>query len=638
MNYKDCYSLLEKYNLLVPIWKYPLELIADQFCSEFKDEYLIIFSVYFSLIDDGNTTVSLNKDVLINKWKTKLDKNRIILEDKQDFNKEEYDSLENTTLEVINNHVDKITMDNLPSLIGKNRIFYIDNGYLYLSKYYYARLGILASLDRLFKKEENKVTTYNYKDISNGITLSYCQEKAVNEGFNKSLIITGGPGTGKTTSILFLLINLLLEKPDIDIYLTAPSGKAASRMQDSISNSLKFLTEDFKKSHEAIINKISKLGSSTIHKLLGVDPSGIGFKYNKNHQFNSNSIFVIDEASMIDICLFNSLLEAIPTGSKVFIMGDKNQLPSVDVGAVFSDLLSKESLKDFIVELDVSKRFEKGSTIYLLAEAINSGSTLPIKDEEWRNYKDFKIYNEYKTYPIYYYSSDSEDSSFKDKIRYIATIWGNEFYKELQKKSMDLDPLDMARLNEVFAISEFSKILCAENEGITGVKSINKLIKSLVIDIDLSKGLNNNYPGQIMMINKNNKNLDLSNGDSGILVTFKDDNTIYFMTKKDSKLISNSTKQIDKIFKLGDYIFYPLRLINNEEIDLAYAISIHKSQGSDYKNILVVLPNKKGHPLLNRQIVYTAVTRTKGATYIISNISRLNEAKDNVLIRDTNIN
>lgn len=638
MNYKDCYLLLEKYNLLVPIWKYPLELIADQFDSEFKNEYLIIFSIYFSLIDDGNTTVSLNKDILEKKWKTKLDKNRIILEDKADFNKDEYDLLEKNTLEIIDNHLAKISLDNLPSLIGKNRFLYIDNGYLYLSKYYYARLGILSSLSRLFKKEENKINTFNYKDISNGITLSYCQEKAVIEGYNKSLIITGGPGTGKTTSILFLLINLLLENPSVDIYLTAPSGKAASRMQDSISNSLHFLTDDFKKLHEEIINKISKLGSSTIHKILGVDPSVNGFKYNKNHQFNNNSIFVIDEASMIDICLFNSLLEAIPTGSKVFIMGDKNQLPSVDVGAVFSDLLSKPSLKDFIVELDVSKRFEKGSTIYLLAEAINSGATLPIKDTEWRNYKDFKIYNEYKTYPIYYYSSDSEDASFKDKIRYIATIWGNEFYKELQKKSMDLDPENISMLNDVYNVSEFSKILCAENEGITGVKSINKLIKSLVIDIDLSKGLNNNYPGQIMMINKNNKNLDLSNGDSGILVTFKDDNTIYFMTKKDSKLISNNTKQVDKIFKLGDYIFYPLRLINNEEIDLAYAISIHKSQGSDYKNILVVLPNKKGHPLLNRQIVYTAVTRTKGATYIISNISRLNEAKDNVLLRDTNIN
>ena len=133
------------------------------------------------------------------------------------------------------------------------------------------------------------------------------------------------------------------------------------------------------------------------------------------------------------------------------------------------------------------------------------------------------------------------------------------------------------------------------------------------------------------------KLLDLSNGDSGILVTFKGDKTLYFMLKKDSELIKNEKKIKDKIFKLGGYLFYPFRLIARSEIDNAYAITIHKSQGSDYKNILVILPTKKGHPLLNRQIVYTAITRTKGNTYILSNYDRLVEAKDTILIRDTNI-
>ena len=116
----------------------------------------------------------------------------------------------------------------------------------------------------------------------------------------------------------------------------------------------------------------------------------------------------------------------------------------------------------------------------------------------------------------------------------------------------------------------------------------------------------------LMMINQNNKQLDLYNGDSGILVTFKDDNTLYFMVRKATNLVTENGKEKDKIFKLGDYTFYPFRLITRSEIDLSYAITIHKSQGSDYKNILVILPTTKGHPLLNRQIVYTAITRTKG--------------------------
>ena len=107
--------------------------------------------------------------------------------------------------------------------------------------------------------------------------------------------------------------------------------------------------------------------------------------------------------------------------------------------------------------------------------------------------------------------------------------------------------------------------------------------------------------------------------------------------KKSTNIVRDEGKVNDKIFKIKDFTFYPLRLISTDEIDLAYAITIHKSQGSDYKNILVILPNVKGHPLLNRQIIYTAITRTKGNTYILSNNERLNESKDRVVIRDTNI-
>ena len=134
-----------------------------------------------------------------------------------------------------------------------------------------------------------------------------------------------------------------------------------------------------------------------------------------------------------------------------------------------------------------------------------------------------------------------------------------------------------------------------------------------------------------------NKMLDLYNGDSGILVSFKDDDTLYFMVKKSTVLVNKDEKLKDKIFKIKDFTFYPLRLIAGKEIDLAYAITIHKSQGSDYKNILVILPNVKGHPLLNRQIIYTAITRTKGNTYILSNNDRLIEAKSRLIKRDTNV-
>ena len=146
-----------------------------------------------------------------------------------------------------------------------------------------------------------------------------------------------------------------------------------------------------------------------------------------------------------------------------------------------------------------------------------------------------------------------------------------------------------------------------------------------------------------MMINTNNKSLDLYNGDSGILITLENNKNLFFMVKKKTKLLIDDLKDdsdlslIDDIFKIGDYVFYPFRFIAVKEIDLAYAITIHKSQGSDYNNLFVILPPQEGHPLLNRQIVYTAITRTKGYTYILSNLRAMNAAKDTVLIRDTNL-
>lgn len=644
MDYKEYYNLLLENKMITPIWKYVLELIEEEIKdNENKNYYLVIFAIYFSLINDGNITISLNKDVLTKKWESKLDATAILLEESGSYNEESFNKIKDISFNCINNYLQDINANNLPSLFNDNKFFEIEDNYLYVRKYGSARRGVIASMDRLFSTRSNITSTFKYQDaVASDFTLSDGQEKAVIEGINKSLVITGGPGTGKTTSILFLLIGLLLNDTDnMRIYLIAPSGKAAGRMKESIINGLNILTDSFKKAHQQIIDKINTLDKSTIHSLLEIDYETNGFKYNKNRRFPDNSVFVIDEASMIDVCLFNALLQAIPTSAKVYIMGDKNQLPSVECGAVFGDLLTKKSLKDNVVELDESKRFKKGTKIFNLAKAVNEGDTLPINDEDWKEYDSFEVLikdDDRKENPIYYYKNHKENVKDKDIVEHVVNKWGNEFFKTLQDKATDLDFNDVAHLKEVFEYSEISKILCAENEGPRGIKTINNYVKKHFIDKSKYHSTNGYYPGMIMMVNKNNKSLDLDNGDSGLLVTFKDDSTIYFMTKKSSNIAKNQGKEVDRIFKLGEFTFYPVRMITQEEIDMAYAITIHKSQGSDYPNILVILPTKKGHPLLNRQIVYTAITRTKGTTYILSNIDRLNESKDNLIVRDTNVN
>ena len=129
-------------------------------------------------------------------------------------------------------------------------------------------------------------------------------------------------------------------------------------------------------------------------------------------------------------------------------------------------------------------------------------------------------------------------------------------------------------------------------------------------------------------------------------MTFKGDDTLYFMIEKKSAIAEVGAKKKDQVFamlikeasgKERTFTFYPLRMITEEDFDLAYAITIHKSQGSDFNNIFIILPTAEGHPLLTKQIVYTAVTRSKGITYILSNQYRLLEAQNNFEKRDTNI-
>lgn len=653
MDYKKYYELLLEHRMITPIWLDVCKLLETQIDSyEKKDTALILFLIYFSLINDGNLCMSLDSQKLYAKMDRKLNETQVLLASMEKLEIAKFTDLQKHTLETINNSLDILKSNELANIIGDDKIFVIRDNWLYTQKFNSARESIIASLKRIFVSYDNSLVDDVFDNaLIDGVKLADMQKKAITSGINNSLIITGGPGTGKTTSILFLLMAILRRNENVNIYLAAPSGKASSRMKESIDKNFGLLTPAFKQEYENIINKIKGLENFTIHRLLEANYDG-SFKYNKNHQFSKNSVFVIDEASMIDINLFASLLEAIPSGARIYLMGDKDQLPSVETGAVFEQLLCDDNLEPFKVKLNKSQRFGEQTIIYKLAEAINNsekhGDSLPISLDEWKNYEEFAPIKYQKPKealdlkPIFYYLDHSETAKNKDIIAFVTNKWSDLFYKKLQSEFTNVVLTgnleeDKQHLNDIFKLSEAAKILVAENEGYRGVKIINKQIKNSVIERKGFTSYNDHYAGELLMINKNNKLLDLYNGDSGVSIKFKDDDTIYLMVRKLSDLYNVDEKLNDKIFKLGDFLFYPLRLISANDLDLAYAITIHKSQGSDYENILVVLPEKSGHPLTNRQIVYTAITRTKGYTYILSNSERLNEAKNKSLTRDTNI-
>ena len=651
MKYEEFYEALSANKLIAPIWKEVLPIISNELDdNQYKENFMVLFTIMFSLLDDGNVCMSLKEDVLKKRWFTKLEGKKILLDGEEELDKEQYDKAYQMSKEVIEASLKDMTVQNLIKVVAPHKFFEIEDDWIYIRKDNVARKSLLNSIDRLFSKNLQSSNTFDYRKVMNTdkeykgkkLSLKPAQQEVVNKGLTKNLIITGGPGTGKTTSIFYLLVGLMLNHKYNKVYLLAPSGKAASQMKTSISGEQKNIREDFYDKNKDLVDNILNLDRSTIHKALGVDLNTGAFKHNENYKFEENSIFIIDEASMIDICLFASLLKAIPDDGRVFIMGDKDQLPSVDSGSVFADLLNKQSLIDNgnIVRLTETIRFEEGSPVYNLAQEVNADDgkdITTIKESSWM--KDELTIQEHDSSvvnPVYAFLNPSDEKEQKKAIKAAITAFGEKYYANLQEQCINLtEQTDFSKLYSLTV--QKASILSAENNGIRGVKAINSYIKDKFIKKDILTPVAGFYPGELMMINKNNKLLDLSNGDSGVLVMFKDDKTLYFMIEKDSDLIKNEGKYEGKIFKLGKCIFYPFSMITRSEIDNSFAITIHKSQGSGYNNILIILPVKEGHPLLNRQILYTAITRTKGDTYILSSQRILNFAKKTVLTRDTNI-
>ena len=645
----------------------------------------------FSLWDDGNTRVPLDAKLFKERWLKKWDALKILKKSQEESF--DFAELEKSFNEIIESGIADLSSNGFSEIIGDNAPLLKAEGvtkvdgkpyhclFLYMAKHFKAKGEIQDAMARIFGKKIPG--TPAIKQISN-MNLNDDQKNAVRRGQNENLIITGGPGTGKTTVVLYILWNVLenivkdvktegLKSEEISkeqakalseytIYLAAPSGKAADRMSESLKKGLNDVNEDLKKS--LIYAKLKDLEGMTIHRLLKYSRSDNGFSYNAKNQFPEKSIFVIDEASMVDVNLFSSLLQAIPSQggdkqlvTRLFILGDPYQLPSVDAGAVLGNILDSASKANYTAELKISMRFPPESKIGQLASAIKvcaDDQKMTAPDKTFVLHPVFSK-NEIKdgsaetsTDAVYYYSlpQKSKDKSGekldkaptkKEEQEYVSKFlenWIGDF-KDLPKLVAGIDPEalenpsdELKKLcNDIWNKTLEKRILAAERRGAIGVEQINETIGNLIKGQKEKPKSNSRYfEGQLLILTQNQAMYRLYNGDTGI-VLFKD-SVPYIMLKKPNGKTGAEQR---------DFVAYPLSLLPADAVESAFAITIHKSQGSEYDHVTMFLPKEEGHPLLNNQILYTGITRAKKTVTIIATDKTFKAACETVIERDTGI-
>ena len=411
------------------------------------------------------------------------------------------------------------------------------------------------------------------------------QQGAVAEALkHQFFIITGGPGTGKTTVVAKLLECLLIGNPTLKIALAAPTGKATARIMQSLINS----TQRFPDYFSHVIERINadSLPARTIHKWL-LSPNEKGKIPNAEQPLDVD-VMIIDEASMIDLRLAKRLLSVIDENrTRLILLGDKYQLSAVGPGSVLGDLTAKDgAMAKNVAELTISHRFTSDSNVGLLASEIKTAE----KPFDIKGFIDeFKSRGEGKDQVSIklYHANDFVDRSLRAWMKphladYLKAL------KTYQKKK------DGPSLQALWLEAERFRVLCATRVGTNGVNAINDYAESLVRE-------EVGAPSDALC--KNTPSLDVYNGDVGIVIEQTGDPSRYEL------FIGDRDKRI------------PAGLL--PEHDTAFAMTIHQSQGSQFEHVAVLLPNDAENPLCSRELFYTGVTRAQKEAAVFGTLTSI---------------
>jgi exodeoxyribonuclease V alpha subunit len=500
---------------------------------------------------------------------------------------------------------------------------------LYLARYFFYERGVLTQIHQRLAQEPALKDT----ELTGTLTQLFGEPAAVNPGVAGSgaagseavvdwqkvaaasacirnfAVITGGPGTGKTTTVTRLLSALLSQNPQMSIALAAPTGKAAARMTESIRGA-KLRAQQSGENTLPFAEQIPD-DSYTLHRLLGWSPRG--FRYNTNRHLPFDCV-VVDEASMVDLPMMYHLFQALAADTRLILLGDRDQLASVEAGSVLADLCDAgvqhgpddgfaqrlqqltgfdltavtedavSPMQNAVASLRVSHRFTADSGIGQLAAAVNN-SEIARADQVLRQFADVRFV---AVNPL-------AEQPFWQQPQWQQTLMdGYRDYAE----ALRAFAADKADANDVFSAFNRFQILVALRQGPYGVEQVNQRTERLLQAaglIDTRASASGWYAGRPVMISRNDYDLGLYNGDIGIALPLTDE--------QGRQTLKVAFPDADG----GVRYLLPSRLPAHET---AFAMTVHKSQGSEFNHLCLLLP-EQWQSVITRELIYTAITRAK---------------------------
>lgn len=478
------------------------------------------------VLSSGENTVEfISEHNIINEWLNRSSKSTSFVES------------ENRYIETVDDN-DVFTEMTLSEETSKS----IEESAVYLSPFYYAEIGVANHLTRLLHNNSRKTTeldiTTTLQQLGSELQIEFApqQREAIQTALSENvMILTGGPGTGKTTTTVGMIH--LFEKDKRTIVLAAPTGRAAKRLSETTGREAK-----------------------TIHRLLEYSFQDNGFKRNKDNPLEAD-VLIVDEMSMVDLVLMNRLIQAVPTGATVILIGDTDQLPSVGAGNVLHSLIDSERIP--VVKLTEIFRQAQQSMIVTNAHLINSGEFPKTSGADDRNF---------------FFIEEDEPEACAEQITSLISMRLPEHF--------NLHPIDDIQL------------LCPMRRGVLGSENLNNCLQEKLNPHaeEVIRGWHTFRRGDKVMQIRNNYDYDVFNGDIGRILD-----------------IDSVEKQVNVRFP-DKTVVYDMADLN--ELVLAYATTIHKSQGSEYPAVVIPV-HTQHYIMLQRNLLYTGITRAKELVVIV---------------------